>query len=37
LEKEKERMDSLFNGIAQWIKFDGGHEIKKDVLINLME
>ncbi|MEZ4968164.1 MAG: esterase [Flavobacteriaceae bacterium] len=37
LEKEKKKLDSLFNGSAQWIKFDGGHEIKKDVLINLLE
>jgi predicted esterase len=37
LEKEKEKTDALFNGRAQWITFEGGHEIKKDVLINLLE
>jgi predicted esterase len=37
LEKEKKKMDALFNGRVQWIKFEGGHEIKKDVLLNLME
>ncbi len=37
LEKEKKKMDALFIGRVQWIKFEGGHEIKKDVLIHLME
>ena len=37
LEKEKEKMNSLFSGKAELIKFDGGHEIKKDVLIGLIE
>ncbi|MCK0192116.1 esterase [Arenibacter sp. F20364] len=34
---EKEKLDSLFGGKAQLIEFDGGHEIKKDILINLVE
>ena len=37
LEKEKEKMNSLFSGKAELIKFDGGHEIKKNVLIGLIE
>jgi|TARA_R110001606_G_scaffold97805_7_gene215857 predicted esterase len=37
LEKEKEKLESLFNGKAELIKFDGGHEIKKDILISLIE
>ena len=37
LQKEKEKLNSLFSGKAELIKFDGGHEIKKDVLIGLIE
>ena len=37
LKMEKEKMDSLFSGKGQLIKFDGGHEVKKDVLFNLVE
>ncbi|PXX29865.1 hypothetical protein C7972_103234 [Arenibacter sp. ARW7G5Y1] len=37
LENEKEKMDSLFNGKAELIKFEGGHEINKEVLINLIK
>ncbi|MEG3659746.1 esterase [Arenibacter palladensis] len=37
LEKEKEKMNSLFSGKAELIKFVGGHEIKRDVLIGLIE
>tara|TARA_R110002012_G_scaffold57760_3_gene149026 strand:+ start:7359 stop:8006 length:648 start_codon:yes stop_codon:yes gene_type:complete len=36
LQREKEKLKSLFNGKAELIKFDGGHEIKKDILINLI-
>ena len=35
--KETKKMDSLFSGKAELIKFDGGHEIRKDILISLME
>tara|TARA_R110002033_G_scaffold38565_2_gene78005 strand:+ start:472 stop:1119 length:648 start_codon:yes stop_codon:yes gene_type:complete len=37
LQREKEKLKSLFNGKAELIKFDGGHEIKKDILISLIE
>jgi len=37
LEKETKKMEALFNGKAELIKFDGGHEIKKDILISLVE
>ncbi|RAJ12615.1 alpha/beta hydrolase [Arenibacter echinorum] len=37
LEKEKEKLESLFSGKAELIKFDGGHEIKKDILISLIQ
>ena len=36
LQREKEKLKSLFNGKAELINFDGGHEIKKDILINLI-
>lgn len=37
LQKEEKKMNSLFSGKAELIKFDGGHEIKKDVLIGLIK
>ncbi|MCM4152238.1 esterase [Arenibacter sp. N53] len=36
LKKEQEKVDSLFFGRAQLIKFEGGHEIKKEILNNLI-
>ena len=36
LKKEQEKVDSLFCGRAQFIKFEGGHEIKMEVLNNLV-
>ncbi|MCK0145595.1 esterase [Arenibacter sp. F26102] len=35
LKKELEKADTLFGGRAQLVKFEGGHEIKKEVLNNL--
>jgi len=37
LKKEKEKLETLFCGRGQLISFEGGHEIKKDILINLIE
>lgn len=34
--KEQKKIDSLFGGRAQLIKFEGGHEIKKDLINNLI-
>jgi len=37
LKTEKKKVDSLFSGRAQWIEFEGGHEIKKEVIHNLVK
>jgi predicted esterase len=37
LKKEKEKMENLFSGKGQLIAFEGGHEIKKELLMNLVE
>jgi predicted esterase len=37
LQKEKEKMKYLFGEKGQLIAFEGGHEIKKDLLIKLVE
>ena len=37
LKQEQEKVDTLFNGKAELIKFDGGHEIKSEVLNNLLK
>ncbi|MBC8769960.1 esterase [Arenibacter sp. BSSL-BM3] len=37
LNKEQGKVDTLFSGRAQLITFEGGHEIKKEVLNNLVK
>lgn len=37
LKREQEKANSLFSGRAELIKFEGGHEIKKDIINNLIK